>query len=277
MLTRKDIFNRINNIIDLAYLTYAYDLLGDDFMSDEQKRTLESLGYIVGKKTLIEVLYALIRNQPKEGYSKKLQDLIESWTIGGKMPVFTDTQQATIDNAKAAMNDALENSKSEIKKQVRQKIIDVNKQYKQEQSVKRYVSIPETEHKKKDFTTILLDNLPAIILLVHSNFLRTFTSSMTDLINDTVVDRITEETIFTGKDPSKTLVYKVVSNDGSLCEWCSKFYGIGKPILYTLQELQENGSNYGKPKSAWKPVIGATHPRCRCELHEISNKFVKEN
>ena len=52
------------------------------------------------------------------------------------------------------------------------------------------------------------------------------------------------------------------------CQWCDKFYTEGgKPKEYRLSELVANGSNYGKPKSAWLPTISVTHPRCRCQLH----------
>lgn len=270
MLTRNDIFNRIDRIIDLSYLTFAYDLLGDEFMSDEQKRTLEGLGYIIGKKSLVEVLYALVRYQPEGGYgNRKLQELIESWTTAGNLPVFTDTQQATLDNTKVAMNDALENSKADVKKQIRQKILDVNKQFKHDQAVKRYSNIPEEQRKTTDYAALLIENLGLIGALVQKNFMRGFTSAMTDAVNDAVVDNVTEGAMFSGLDPSKTQVFKKVTNDGSLCQWCAKFYGVGTAKLYTLAELQANGSNYGKPKSEWKPVIGSTHPSCRCELHIV--------
>lgn len=268
MLTRNDIFNRIDRIIDLSYLTFAYDLLGDEFMTDEQKRALEGLGYIIGRKSLVEVLYALTRYQPEGGYGNRtLQELIEAWTISGTLPIFTDTQQAAVDNARVAMNDALENSKADVKKQIRQKILDVNKQYKHDQAVKRFSNIPLEQQKTHDYTAILLASLVGIPALIQGGFLRGFTSSMTDIVNDAVVDNVTEGAIFTGLDPSKTVVYKKVTNDGSLCPWCAKFYGVGTPKLYTLAELQANGTNYGKPKSEWKAVIGATHPFCRCELH----------
>ena len=52
------------------------------------------------------------------------------------------------------------------------------------------------------------------------------------------------------------------------CHWCNKAYNNddGTPKIYKLSELQANGSNLGLPKGAWKPVIGAHHFRCRCQL-----------
>jgi hypothetical protein len=87
-------------------------------------------------------------------------------------------------------------------------------------------------------------------------------------VNDVAVDAATSESLFTGVPPKDVIVYKKVVNDDRLCRWCDRFYRNedGSPILYTLAELQANGSNYGKPKSEWKPVLGKTHPFCRCQL-----------
>lgn len=35
------------------------------------------------------------------------------------------------------------------------------------------------------------------------------------------------------------------------------------PKIYKLSTLLSNGSNQGLPTSAWKPVIGSTHPNTR--------------
>lgn len=68
-----------------------------------------------------------------------------------------------------------------------------------------------------------------------------------------------------GKDQK---VYKQVF-EGS-CRHCIRLYltgGIGsQPRIFTLQELQENGTNIGLKVSDWKPVISSVHPYCRCQL-----------
>lgn len=268
MLVRSTIFNRIDRIIDLAYLTFAFDLIGDEFMSDAEKRELESLGYIVGNKPLIEVLYTLIRLQPPEGYqNSRLQDLIDTVASRSNLPVFSDTQQAALDQAKLTINNAVQNAKADTKKQVRQAILDVNKQYRNDVAVHRYRTIPIEEQKGKNYLDKLVEKISSIPITVQAAFLSAFTTALTDSVNDTIVDKITEQSMLSKLDPASTLVFKKVVNDGSLCQWCGKFYGVKEPKLFTLAELQANGSNYGKPKSEWKPVVGATHPKCRCELH----------
>ncbi|NCB03083.1 MAG: hypothetical protein EOM67_13100 [Spirochaetia bacterium] len=55
------------------------------------------------------------------------------------------------------------------------------------------------------------------------------------------------------------------------CRHCITLYltrGVGsEPILFTYQELLENGTNIGRKTKDWKAVLGTVHPFCRCPLH----------
>lgn len=54
------------------------------------------------------------------------------------------------------------------------------------------------------------------------------------------------------------------------CKHCIRLYltnGTGSaPKVFRLSELQANGSNVGRKVADWKPVVGPTHPYCRCTL-----------
>jgi hypothetical protein len=73
----------------------------------------------------------------------------------------------------------------------------------------------------------------------------------------------------------KAQVYKHVFNQA--CKKCVELYltnGQGSaPRIYTVGELMRNGSNIGRKQKDWKPVIGATHPWCRCELEYIPEGY----
>lgn len=69
------------------------------------------------------------------------------------------------------------------------------------------------------------------------------------------------------------------------CDHCVKHYltsGHGsEPKVFTLKELQQNGSNIGRKQSEWKPVLHALHVHCRCLATEYiegtiwnGNRFV---
>lgn len=68
------------------------------------------------------------------------------------------------------------------------------------------------------------------------------------------------------------LVYKRVH--GGVCESCMELYldyvdKKYRPRIFKLKELLRNGTNIGRKKEDWLPVIGATHPWCRCDLEYV--------
>ena len=75
-----------------------------------------------------------------------------------------------------------------------------------------------------------------------------------------------------GKD---ILVYKYVYEQA--CRHCIKAYltkGLGsKPILFTIKQLEENGTNIGRKVADWKPVLGSMHPFCRCHLKYVPKGY----
>lgn len=79
-----------------------------------------------------------------------------------------------------------------------------------------------------------------------------------------------------GRDPH---VYKLPKPDA--CRFCKLLYLVNgkRPRIFRLSELAAHGTNYGRrggrPQlvgdgaTEWKPTIGALHPLCQCELHEM--------
>jgi hypothetical protein len=50
--------------------------------------------------------------------------------------------------------------------------------------------------------------------------------------------------------------------------------GIGSPPrLFKLSELEANGTNVGRKRADWKPVVGTVHPWCACELNYMPDGF----
>lgn len=72
------------------------------------------------------------------------------------------------------------------------------------------------------------------------------------------------------KDGEDLYVFKNVF--AGACKYCIGLYltaGIGSPpILFKISELIKNGTNIGRKQVDWRPVVGTTHPFCRCELDE---------
>ena len=72
-----------------------------------------------------------------------------------------------------------------------------------------------------------------------------------------------------------TLVFKDVFSGA--CRHCIRLYltgGIGsEPKIFKLSDLMANGDNVGLKVADWQPVVGATHPFCRCMLRQIPKGY----
>ena len=82
------------------------------------------------------------------------------------------------------------------------------------------------------------------------------------------------ETMLKDTDPDEKVFYKEVYPGA--CRHCIRLYcsqGIGsEPLMYSYNELLENGTNIGRRADDWKAVLGAAHPYCRCDLRKKQHK-----
>ena len=69
----------------------------------------------------------------------------------------------------------------------------------------------------------------------------------------------------------ETMVWKQVFP--LACRHCIRLYltrGLGsEPRIFSLAELTANGTNIGRSVPEWLPVVGATHPHCRCDIRSV--------
>ncbi len=66
-------------------------------------------------------------------------------------------------------------------------------------------------------------------------------------------------------------VAKVFAN--ACCKYCRLLYserdGTDRPHIFPLAVLEANGTNVGRKARDWLPIIGPTHPNCRCTLVNV--------
>lgn len=80
------------------------------------------------------------------------------------------------------------------------------------------------------------------------------------------------QAIFDGESPlsAKKGETRVFKRPGpNACSMCKKLYlepdGV-TPRIFSLSELQSNGTNYGKKQRDWVATLGTLHPSCMCPL-----------
>jgi hypothetical protein len=237
-------------------------LIGFDALSDKDQQLAISLGLVQINKPLIDNLYIIARERStQERKATTLRELIGLANLTNILPATSDTQLYTVTHAKQEFYDTIVNSKDELKKKLRQNILNANDSY------QKSIMVGAKVDKAESFSG-LLATVGSVVTAAGLGVTKAVTVSLTNLINKSVADAALTNRLFTGSANVK--VYKTVISDGRLCQWCEAFYidkKTGKPKVYELSELAANGSNYGKPKSQWKAVVGATHVGCRCQLH----------
>ena len=123
---------------------------------------------------------------------------------------------------------------------------------------------------KKEMATKLASQLRDKTGDLYRDWRRVAITEITNTMNMGLADRIIADN--TERKPSQIYVYKSVILDSRLCKECRRLYlesdGI-TPKVYTLEELQANGTNIGLKPKEWKAIIGATHPHCRGSLMEL--------
>lgn len=271
MLLEQRVQDRINEAVDQAYLSFLISLIGYAALSEEDKRKATVLGLVQINRPLIESLYQIASQRGNEESRKKvkLRDLIALAGLSGILPL-TDAQAYTLEHAKREMYDAIESAREEYKKKIRQSILKTNDDARSSE-LSQASTLEERRKRRMLLISTLLVGLGTIADKIQNAFEKDATGALTNLINNAAVDEVVVANVINQTPLADIRVYKRVKNDGRQCGWCVKFYQNkdGSPKIYRLTDLLANGSNDGLPKSAWKPVVGSTHPRCRCELHYL--------
>jgi len=272
MLLEQRTQDRINEAVDQAYLSFLISMIGFAALSEDDKRKAAVLGLVQINRPLIESLYQIAFQRGNEASQRpvKLRDLIAYAGLAGVLPL-TDAQAYSLEHAKREMYDAIESAREEYKKKIRQAILKSNADARASE-LTQSLSIQEKQAKKIELVSALLASLALISTKLEDAFTKGATSALTNLVNNAAVDEALTSVLVNQTSAKNLRAYKRVINDGKLCGWCSKFYTNkdGSPKVYPLSELIANGSNDGLPKNAWKPVVGKTHVRCRCQLHYLA-------
>ena len=77
-----------------------------------------------------------------------------------------------------------------------------------------------------------------------------------------------DRAIETRTPPRSARVYRVPTP--TACSACRRLYTDGgHPRIFDLEDLQANGTNHKTKRADWKPIVGATHPYCVCDLQRL--------
>lgn len=82
------------------------------------------------------------------------------------------------------------------------------------------------------------------------------------------------EAIYSNTKGGDTLVFRRPAPGA--CSHCKRLYlkrdGV-TPKVFKLRDLISNGTNVGKKVNEWQPIVGTTHPHCRCPIAVLPEGF----
>lgn len=267
--------NRLTKIVNKNVLSFIATHMGVEQLTDEQIQFLRQYGidpHKLSKEqlTVFDIAYkhgmyvqAAGRNQAKQMNLHNFEQLLRS----NKFLPLDDREKASLNSVKMEAAKHIKGLGNKWNDQVQTIMIEADKKKrgglekiitdKSREAIEKRSTIQQFAsdlgHATKDWSRDLIRNAHYILHDAHEKG---------------SADEITR---IHGEDAR---VYKYVYPGA--CPHCIRLFltnGEGsKPIVFTLSELQENGSNIGRKVKEWKPTIPPTHPYCRCEL-EYLNKW----
>jgi len=268
--------NELLEILDSHTLMFIGKSLGPDYLTKDEKKSLNKLGinpsaiYNPEMDTMKTAFYfGLISDAlgKREANKVTFKDLKKSLRKGEYLPL-TYKEQATIHSVKMQYLGDLRANKGKI-------FNDVNGIIREKDKGNRAAY---EEVIRKELVQGIKDKKTAGQIaseLGHKtgDWRRNF-------------GRIAEFTSHQAFDEGRAALYKRKHGEGALvykqpyegaCKHCIGMYltkGPGSaPIIFLLTTLEANGTNIGKKTTDWNPVVGSTHPYCRCTLHSYDPDY----
>ena len=262
MLNRQQI-DELLQIISRSNLFYLAKQFGTGILTEQDKKILESYGInlkSLGVNGKVDEAFAfglLAGVLGEEGVKNMNYSDLKNWMNSDKYLPLNQEEENAVEALKNRAYFDIKSLSNKVEKDVQNIVIENDKEYNRliKEAAKKGL---QTRKSNKQIASDMMKKT--------QDWARDF---------DRIADYVTHEAYDHGKAASikrihgdNALVYKIVQ-DGA-CSSCTSLYLNGKkPKIFKLSELLSNGSNIGKKQREWKPVIGATHPWCRCELEYL--------
>ena len=243
-------WNQIKTLIKLYHLNFLFDVVGSDFLSEDELTFLEDnlgkskLNY--SNIPLLDKIFAFGQISQKIGLqnaNKITKKDLEDWLKENKVKA---TNQLEKIKAQAYL-DVL-SKQFQIEKDLRQGILNESN---------------KEEFKMSDIVDYIKGKFEDWSYLKQS-----IAYVSESALNEGKVEEIKKQNEVRG---GEIYVMKVPILDERLCSSCRKAYlnNDGTPKIFKLSEIEANGTNIGKKQKDWLPTLGMMHPSCRCLLQEF--------
>ena len=277
MIFTPDQTQELLSIVDKYHLVFIASTLGEDFLSKKDRDLLKQYGFNVddlyseqNDQILTAFKFGILSDALtyKEANAIDYNDLKDYIKRGRFIPLNAED--------KARINSIKNQSLSDISKNKNRIFNDING-----------VIDKENENIRAKQEEIIRNE--AIKTMEERRGVRSMVSNLGHQTGDWSRDfgRIAEYILHQAFDEGRAALYEREGGKDVLvykdvypgaCKHCVNLYltaGIGsEPIVFKLSVMRSNGTNIGRKPKDWKPVIGNTHPFCRCTLNEFQQGYI---
>lgn len=265
MLTPKQVEELIG-LIDVHVDTFIGNRIGVDFLTEEQKKRLVANGIKLNPRMTIDTAFRLGMLSDmigRKAQTMTYEQMLKQLKAKNYLPLSFSERKA-VDRLRFQAYNEIRGLGNKIKKETGQVFIEAD----QKQRAKMEGIIRNTAEEA------ILNRLSAQemkSLLGHrtKDWARDF---------DRISDYILHDAHDHGRaahiermDGAEARVFKTVFDQA--CPTCVRLYltnGPGsEPRTFTISEIRANGNNIGRKVADMKPVLGGTHPWCRCETDRV--------
>lgn len=273
MLTNDQI-HTVLDLIDKQIIFFAGSTLGPGVLSDQDKETLTKNGidpekiYSAAKDPVVLNFHlGLLSNILSDEKAKALtHDQLVKYIKSGQHIPLNEREQATIDSIKMQSFADIRANKGRIFSDINSVVArEFNTaRADQEQFIRSRITDSNRER-------VARKNIGRGIAKLTGDWSRNFDKSV-QYISHTALNEGRSAVIQRryGTNHEAKVYFQV---QGDACKHCIKHYltaGSGsQPKVFTIKELEANGSNIGRKADAWLPTIHALHVHCRCLLTEF--------
>lgn len=274
MLTSNQIAELLE-LLEYQHVLFGARYVGVDILSDDDLQLLSKYGVdpvTLSSISSVEEAYRfgmLSEVLSNERVKRMTYDELKKFISEGKYLPYTSQEKATLKHLKQSTYSHIKGLGNKISQDARTVIIeaDQRRRVKYEKVLKKELSRAALNRQTITETVLNIGHRTG-------DWSRDFGRIVeTELHN--AFEQGRAATIRRKTGTGETKVYKDVYPGA--CRHCIRLFltgGIGsKPRIFTLNELEENGTNYGLKPIDWKPVLGPVHPWCRCTVNQVPEGY----
>lgn len=279
MVTSQSIINIIRKIVQKHHNRLVLGVLGRELLSEEQLKELQQSGFDTSNSESIftAIYYHNFINNPVDNQSPiSLPDMKNQQSVVGLKPQ-GEANNYSVESINQNVKQLIDKMNMDISARIEGIIRENNDRYKFDALQNLNRTDLADELVKESSLGRVKQKLRDSSKDATRDWQRVALTEMSNAIGIGSVDRIVTNN--RDNDLDEVYVYRVIVGDAVTCKYCRRFYGDvdESPKIYRLSTLLNNGSNYGKPTSEWRGVVGATHPNTRTsQIIELKPGFKVE-